>query len=207
MLISNNETPNAEQDQADLRRSQLIDIAARLIDEEGIDAARYARIAKEAGCTRSLVYHYFPKVTDLHAQIAERFYEKLSSHVNAPEQPRAAIEKYTGSSSNPETITIFGAVFDLFEENGIAPLILRYNAELNPDYAPNSEQKWYFEGLFASILEDNFSIPSLQSALFIEYCFNIVKTCFLYYRNGRMTREQAIEEIDTTINQLIRRFQ
>lgn len=192
------------QDQADLRRSQLVDIAARLIDEGGISAARYARIAELAGCTRSLVYHYFPKIEDLHAMIAERFYEKLSRRINATEQTLAVIEKVAGSASSQNNL--FAAVFDLFEENGIAPLILRYNAELNPDYGPDGDEKWYYEGLFQSILEENFEISRLDAALLIEHAFNIIKTCFLYYRQGRMSREQALQEIDTTIGLLIKRY-
>lgn len=126
--------------------------------------------------------------------------------IDSAGQEQAVIERYSGAD-NPATNSLFSAVFDLFEENGIAPLILRYNVELNPDYSPDVKEKWYFEGLFQKILEEHFDVPELQSALLIEYCFNIIKTCFLYYRQGRMTREEAIEEIDTAIGFLIMRFQ
>src|SRR5262245_58955782 len=45
--------------QRDRRRRQLLEVAARLIVAEGVEAARMARIADLAGCARPLVYHYF----------------------------------------------------------------------------------------------------------------------------------------------------
>ena len=201
----NRQLASDDADKADQRRSQLIDIAATLIDEHGIEAARYVKIAELAGCTRSLVYHYFPRQSDLHSAIAESFYQKLSERMSENQQKLAVVESYEGTGNT--TLELLSAIFDLFEENGIAPLILRYNTELNPEYSPEAEDKWYYEDIFQSVLEDNFSVPKLDSALFIEYCFGVIKTCFIYYRKGRMTRRQAIAEIELNIGLLIARFQ
>ena len=100
-------------DQADTRRSQLIDIAAKLIDQHGVEAAKFSTIAELAGCTRSLVYHYFPKTTDLHTAIAENFYGKLSAMINEADQKQAVIDRYDGPGGT--TNALFSAVFDLFK--------------------------------------------------------------------------------------------
>lgn len=193
-----------ESDQADQRRGQLIDIAAKLINEGGIDAAPYAKIAKIAGCTRSLVYHYFPKIQDLHVAIADSFTAKFSDLITVTEQKQAVFDSYQGP--NEHTTALFSAVFDLFEANGIAPLILRYNAQLNPNFTPSLRVTLEAEELFQSIVEDRFSVSKLESSLFIEHCLSIIKTCFLYYRQEQMTRAQAIAEIESNIGYLLKKF-
>src|SRR5262245_50770507 len=45
--------------QRERRRRQLLEVAAQLIVDEGVDALRMARVADLAGCARPLVYHYF----------------------------------------------------------------------------------------------------------------------------------------------------
>lgn len=41
------------------RREQVLDIARRLIEKEGVDAATVRRVAEEAGCSTTIVSHYF----------------------------------------------------------------------------------------------------------------------------------------------------
>ena len=89
---SHPELSNLQKDAADLRREQLVDIASRLIEVEGIDAVKHTRIAKLAGCTRSLVYHYFPKRSDIFAGINARFYQKLDAIIPVDAQKQAAAE-------------------------------------------------------------------------------------------------------------------
>jgi AcrR family transcriptional regulator len=43
----------------DERRRQVLDIACRVIESEGMDAATVRRVAQEAGCSTTVVSHYF----------------------------------------------------------------------------------------------------------------------------------------------------
>lgn len=43
----------------DERRQEVLDIACRLIEREGVDAATVRRVAQEAGCSTTIVSHYF----------------------------------------------------------------------------------------------------------------------------------------------------
>ena len=43
----------------DERRQQVLDIACRLIEKEGVEAATVRRVAEEAGCSTTIVSHYF----------------------------------------------------------------------------------------------------------------------------------------------------
>ncbi|MEM9613948.1 MAG: helix-turn-helix domain-containing protein [Actinomycetota bacterium] len=56
--MGRNPTLNAQQ-RAETRR-QLVDTGRRLFAERGFDRTTVGAIAEEAGCSKGLVYHYFP---------------------------------------------------------------------------------------------------------------------------------------------------
>jgi AcrR family transcriptional regulator len=44
----------------DVRRAQLLEAGARLFTERGYDAVSMNAVAREAGISKGLLYHYFP---------------------------------------------------------------------------------------------------------------------------------------------------
>ncbi|MES6118653.1 helix-turn-helix domain-containing protein, partial [Cutibacterium acnes] len=61
------------------RRAQIVDIAAEHFRRDGARGASVTAIAREAGVTRSLVYHYFPGQDALLEAAAERDVALLSA--------------------------------------------------------------------------------------------------------------------------------
>ncbi len=55
-----------------LRKTQILDDAARLILEEGLTAVSMERLGREAGISKALVYNYFPSRDDLLAALLHR---------------------------------------------------------------------------------------------------------------------------------------
>lgn len=53
------------QQQALVRREQLLDVALRLFSSQGFAATPTKQIAKEAGVAEGLVFHYFPSKVDI----------------------------------------------------------------------------------------------------------------------------------------------
>ena len=51
--------------QVDERRRQLLERATALFAQHGYDELSMARIAREAGISKALLYHYFPSKRDL----------------------------------------------------------------------------------------------------------------------------------------------
>lgn len=64
---------NRREQQAEERRTQLIDIALELFSQRGIEATRVSDIARHAGVSQGLLYHYFPSKATLLAAIIERY--------------------------------------------------------------------------------------------------------------------------------------
>ena len=59
------------------RKSMILDHAAKFIATEGVSALTMERLGKEAGISKSLVYTYFPSMTDLLQTLLKREYALL----------------------------------------------------------------------------------------------------------------------------------
>ena len=59
------------------RKSMILDHAAKFIAAEGVSALTMERLGKEAGISKSLVYTYFPSMTDLLQTLLKREYALL----------------------------------------------------------------------------------------------------------------------------------
>ncbi|WP_010138707.1 TetR/AcrR family transcriptional regulator [Oceanicola sp. S124] len=55
----------------ELVREELLDIAARMFDEQGFDRVSMTMIAREVGLGRSALYHYFTSKDDILASLVE----------------------------------------------------------------------------------------------------------------------------------------
>ena len=190
------------QDAAELRRDQLTEIASQLIEEEGIDAVKHTRIAKLAGCTRSLVYHYFPKRSDIFAGINARFYEALDALMPVADQQAALLENVDGAKDR--SIVLFNVLFDLLEQGHWGSMILRTTPELSADFASFVDSIHdEFEMRWIRVIAERFGMSDVEGELFFQHSMNIMRTLFLFYRRGQLTREEAIEKLDVTLNQLL----
>ena len=105
------------------RREQLIKVAAYIVEFEGIDALKHARIAELAGCGRPLVYSYFPQKSDLYFAISESFYRRLEERFTCEEQYQAIKGFLAGDHSLSTRLE--GLIWDVIDEDGCAGLILR----------------------------------------------------------------------------------
>lgn len=193
---------NLQKDAADLRREQLVAIASQLIESEGIDAAKHSRIAKLAGCTRSLVYHYFPARSDIFSAINAAFYRSLDALMPVDDQQEALRENLRGDK--PNSLKLFGILFDLLENGGWSSMILRSTPELNSDFAAYLESiQDSYEKRWRDVIAEHFSMSEVDCALFFQHTVHIAKTTFLFYRKGQLSKQQAIEKLDVAVNQLL----
>lgn len=196
------ELANLQKDAADLRRDQLVDIASRLIEAEGLDAVKHTRIAKLAGCTRSLVYHYFPKRSDVFAGVNARFYQRLDAMIPVDAQLDALRENLDGKKAN--SLALFATLFDLIEDGGWSSLILQSTPELNQGFRSdqNSIHDAYAKR-WIDLIAERFDMSGVDSELFYQHSISITKTIYLFYRKGMLSKLEAVEKMDVALNQLL----
>ena len=69
---------------ADDRRRQILAVAARLLDERGVDGLRIPDVAEAAGVTRPVIYRHFPNrqaiLMDLLEEMGNALGERLEGH-------------------------------------------------------------------------------------------------------------------------------
>lgn len=70
-MPSHDHQPSARQQQAILRREQILETALRLFAEQGFAATSTRQIAREVGVTEGLIFHYFPSKEALFSAILE----------------------------------------------------------------------------------------------------------------------------------------
>ena len=93
-------TPAYTRLKVDERRKQLLDEATALFATHGYDELSMAKLAREAGISKPLLYHYFPSKRDLFeavlAQAAEEHLRRTATDDSLPpaEQLSAAVTAY-----------------------------------------------------------------------------------------------------------------
>lgn len=82
------------------RRAQLIEIGVRLVSASSFDEVMIDDVAREAGISRGLLFHYFPTKRDFQVAVAEAAVEEFTdaitppSHLPPEQQARAGLEAF-----------------------------------------------------------------------------------------------------------------
>src|ERR1700754_820120 len=80
----------------DERRMQLLELGAELFTRHSYDELSMARIAREAGISKPLLYHYFPGKKALFAAAVQTAAEELSA-ATEPDPSSPAVEQLAAS--------------------------------------------------------------------------------------------------------------
>ncbi len=80
----------------DERRRQLLELGAELFARHGYEELSMARIAREAGISKALLYHYFPSKQAYFSATLEQAAEELAA-VTTPDPDRPAVEQLSAS--------------------------------------------------------------------------------------------------------------
>jgi len=85
-------TPAYTRLDVDERRRQLLDLGAELFTRHGYEELSMSRIAREAGISKALLYHYFPSKQAYFAATLEQAAAELA-RVTEPDPDRAPVEQ------------------------------------------------------------------------------------------------------------------
>jgi AcrR family transcriptional regulator len=89
-------TPAYTRLDVDERRRQLLELGAELFARHGYEELSMARIAREAGISKALLYHYFPSKQAYFSATLEQAAEELAE-VTAPDPTRPPVEQLSSS--------------------------------------------------------------------------------------------------------------
>jgi AcrR family transcriptional regulator len=100
---------------AGARRDALLQVAARLMTDRGVDAVQFPDVAAAAGVTRQLVYKFFPNRQSLLMAVLEDFADELTRRFGA-----SAARKIPHDLEDATRIFV-EAVCDTIEAKGAGP--------------------------------------------------------------------------------------
>jgi AcrR family transcriptional regulator len=122
--------PTARQQQAAVRREQILGTALKLFAAQGFDATSTRQIAKEAGIAEGLIFHYFPTKASLLTAILE---DRLEGRRAFRTQLRPLLED-AGGKPAPEVLRAVasGWLASLRRDEEIV-IVLFTTAQTNPE--------------------------------------------------------------------------
>jgi len=182
--------------QADRRRAQLIRIAAALIDTEGVDALNMSRVGELAGCTRTQVHRYFARREDLISAVVYEFNKVLSAKLES-------VGVLLGPGSVGDDVQAWStrvheAIWDLFDEGGMAGLILL--AVPHASSGTRAEIDKLRHELFAPWVENiaNAFASKQNAELVVDLWMVTAYRLATKWRAGELDRETAIASLTKT---------
>jgi AcrR family transcriptional regulator len=166
-------TPAYTRLDVDERRRQLLELGAELFTRHSYDELSMARIAREAGISKALLYHYFPSKQAYFAATLEQAAAELAE-VTRPDPERPPVEQLAGSldaylgwverhmGAYDKLIRSFGAVPEVRElvERVRDETAARILAGLSPDKDPAPPLRaavrgwlWFMDGVVLDWIE------------------------------------------------------
>jgi AcrR family transcriptional regulator len=175
--------------QGERRRRQLIEVAARLVEEEGPDAVRIPRVAELAGVGRTALYRYFQRREELLAAVLDDFDQRLSDRVDEADfrEGLLAMARAEPDAIPAATARLFDVIWDLLEEGGPAGLILRANAAVHEEDGPGGHAADRFATPWLAL-----GLSELQATLFGDAANALLTRLFFRARRGEIDRAEAI---------------
>ena len=88
---------------------RILDAAAGLFAERGVDAVGMGEIARAAGCSRATLYRYFPDRRRLHVAFVQREARRIGALLPAGDPVEAMLQALAQVRARPELLAWFGA--------------------------------------------------------------------------------------------------
>lgn len=174
-------TEPVQQRSAD-RITNLLDAAADLIDEHGIDGLTTSDVATRSGSSVGVVYRYFPNIQSLLRALAARNMQKFTERVYAAMSDEST-EWMAGMNSTIDAYVDLNRTEPGFRALGFGDVIDK--RFLQPDVSNNT----VLAGEFAELLVKKYGMTpsedfSFDLEVIIEIADALLQRAFLYDKNG-----------------------
>ena len=170
----------------EVRKDMILDHAAKFIATEGVSALSMERLGKEAGISKSLVYAYYPSMTDLLQTLLKREYAIL--------RKQQAIASDSAETFEQLVRRITRAYLAYIDDRGL--LLERLMAE--PSVATLGDPTKFHRSTavnhIANIVADTFDIDIEIATPVVDISFGMPAAAGSYLIHNQATR-QTIEDI------------
>ncbi len=172
------------------RQAQILDCTADIIANEGVSALSMDRIGREAGVSKSLVYNYFPSITELLRQLLQREWRRLRRLQAAAAESARTFEELVRAVTH--------VYLKYIDERGL--LIERLQAEpsvseiRNPTEYSRDRAVDYLAGVIAT----HFDLPLDIARAATDISFGLPAAAGVYLQRRQMSLA-ALEDLTCTM--------
>jgi AcrR family transcriptional regulator len=179
-------SPGRRRLSADDRRTQLLDVATRLLAEEGPEAVTMERVAARAGVSKSLGYRHFDNADELLIALYEREMSDLRRRVGA------AIDGAVGFED--ELRAALAALLDLLTERGtVVAGIIHTRPAPGPVDARSRAFHAEVSEFFGSLAVDAYGLTPATAYAAASILLSGIDGLIDRWVNHRMTRRELID--------------
>lgn len=186
---------------ADARRRQLLDEAARILTEQGIEHVQITEISARLGVSRPLVYRLFPTRQALVSAVLEDFVALVNERFQ-----RALLHALPGTVESITTAFV-EASCDAIEQRGAGPWLLLDARGVDPELARIGR------GIFARLLApwqaqlaDFIGTTPRRAASLLWVIVATGRAGLDGWIDGGVTRAEAVRDATTAVSALLVAF-
>ncbi len=183
-------TPDRRRFSPEKRKSLILDHTADIVAREGVAQLSVERIGKEAGISKSLVYAYFPNLTELLRELYQREMRRIR---------RAQAEAAEGATTFEDLVrSITHAYLSHMHERG--PLIERLQAEpsVSDTRDPTEFSRDRAVDYLADIIMHHFDLPPDIARAATDISFGLAASAGAYLHRGNLDLK-TVEDLTVTM--------
>lgn len=174
----------------EVRKDMILDHAAEVVAKEGVSAITMERLGREAGISKSLVYAYFPSMTELLKTLLKREHLRLRKRQVKAVQHVETFEQLVRTTTN--------TYLTYMDERGL--IIDRLAAE--PSIAESGDPidfgREYAVRFMAEILCDNFEIDMEVATIGVDIALGLPYAAGHYLTRHDVSK-QKVEDLTVAL--------
>lgn len=174
----------------EVRKNLILDCAAEVVAAEGVSALSMERLGKEAEISKSLVYAYYPSMTELLKILLKREYKRL----------RAMQDEAARSAETFEQLVrrITKAYLSYMDDRGLILERLAAEPSLSQHGDPTEFSRDVAVKYLAKVVHKNFEIDMSIALPAVDISFGMPAAAGTYLIHNNVSR-QTIEDITVTM--------
>ncbi len=186
---------------ADLRRRELVGLAARILNERGLEALHVTALANSAGVSRPLVYRVFPTreallravLEDFAADVGERFQKAL---VRALPGTSESLTRAFIDASCDAIVAKGAAAWALLDPRGVSPELGRISSEILSHLLDPWQEK----------LAEFLGVPPARAGNHLGIIVAAGRAALAGWLDGTLSREDAADDATRAVAGLMTAF-
>lgn len=183
------------------RRQHLVEVAAELLSERGVDGLQFTEVAARAGVTRQSVYRFFRSRRTLLLAVLEDFADDLTARFG-----RGALASIPGSLETV-TQTFVEAVCDAIADKGTGAWHLLDSRGPDPEIAKLGRR--IQDGLVSpwhGRIRDALGVGEREATMLARMIVAAGRAALEQWYSGELSREEAVRNTTIGVSALLQAF-